>query len=832
MTMQGRDGMGDVPYTGSLGVTRFEPVFLPGPDGTARRVEIVRSVNATTDPVLAEAAREGTLHRIDGVDLAVPYVYHDPATRCFALVIPPARAHEELTLRAELLTRLAADLGAPLPSYVREARTVIGPEGLRKYLAERSQEREQFAVRWSELIAREEALAQEERALLANKNALQARERRLATWEEALEARERMLQAREAEIEAREAQYLAEAAARETQPHEFEAEPIEAEPIESTDPVAEIEHAEPADEPTEIAEPFAYSQTPTDNADDTANAIEAEEIEQIHEDEINAPMASVPPTRLARGQQAYAAVVDGEVRLWIRGRAEDASRLTQGSASLLLQADPDSSLPLALLTVTLSGTNEYLARTVLDLTRPDDRAVLETLARDFRVRLEVVSRTGRALGSYAVAAPGEANAQRVLAVLSSRPAGSEESRRSESERLIQHGIHSSEGETFDRDFEDESLLATAAGTERAVQAYLPLTDSHTLDRLVLAAGVPAARVDAIGKRVILAALRCGVEIPPALVRRAIELGIAGDEQALVTLALTAFARTCESALDSIGRSRSQASRAWKPLLAWAKQVGVEIPETARTAIAALFDPDDPDSVEPPDDRPAPATDSLTELSDEELSAWADHPRAREAVAREMARRDPVRFAAPLSRALRLLDPVSSAEIAVPMIMAGDALGDVWVELISSARPGVPALGAVGAALVRLRRGLHPVIQRALFWDDPDWRVFAWAAGEFGTAAVRALGHMDAMDIDRAAWVLAHVVRTGGGREVERARTGSNTTLAEAATRAEGRVDEARAFDAVLRQGPGQSPGEQRVHAVLARLDRDKHHGTRSGTLAP
>src|SRR5207249_7218 len=127
MSTRGREGGSELPYTGSLGATRYEPVFVTGPDGTARRVDIARSVNAITDPSLANAAHEGTLHRVDnGTYLAVPYIYHDPSARRFALVVPVARAHEELSLRATLLGQLAADVSAPIPGYVREARVVIG----------------------------------------------------------------------------------------------------------------------------------------------------------------------------------------------------------------------------------------------------------------------------------------------------------------------------------------------------------------------------------------------------------------------------------------------------------------------------------------------------------------------------------------------------------------------------------------------------------------------------------------------------------------------------------------------------------------------------------
>lgn len=889
MSTRGRDGAGDLPYTGSLGATRYEPVFVTATDGTARRVDIVRAVNAATDQALAGAAMEGTLHRLDGgVYLAVPYVYHDPGARRFALVVPVARAHEELSLRGDLLRQLSSDLSAPIPAYVRDARVVIGMEGLQRYVGESNEAREVREVRVAEietrleavtqreerlrdraedittredelshrveevevqksdlqireqeleqrltdLLAREEALVDEERALLANKNALQARERMLSAREEALEVRER-------ELEVRETRHLEAALTRDAdmrpsrvgERRTMEVDPIpdsdslEASEAEDDEP---LEAGEPVDEPTPLPAPLPKAEddeirafappADTSGADSSvAETLEADEVEQVDDDVIpGAPAVALPPEWAARGHDAYAAVVEGEVRFWAKGDGEHAARLAQGGATLRLQAEPDSTAPLALLTVLGTEERERFARVVLDITRPDDRAVLETLARDFRVRLEVVSKGGRALGSYAVAAAAEGNAQRVLSVLAARATGTADTRDTETARLLRDGIQSAEGDAFDRDFADETVLASVVGATNAVKAYEPLLDALTLDRLVLSRGVSVTRVDSIGKRVILAALRCGIALPARLVQRAVEIGVAADERALAARALSAYGRTCESGIENIGRSRGDASRAWGPLVAWAERAGAPVPDGARAAMRTLFDPDDPDAIAPPDPRPTPTVEAIAGMSDDELSRWADHTAGREAIAREMSRRDPARFAEPLSRALRLVPTEAAAEIAIRMVEAGDALGDVWVELLGSRRPTAAAMAAVATAKLHLRRGLNPMVQSALTKENENWSIFAWAAGEFGVAVVRALGRLEGVDIDRLAWILAHAVRSGAGRDVEKARSAPNKMLAEAATRAVGRVDEARAYDAALRHGPGATDAERAAHGMLSR----------------
>ena len=110
-----REPIAEPPYAGALGVTRREHAFVTGAEGAARRVELVRQVNTLTDPLLARQCLDGTLHRAGELDLAVPYVFHDPTARRFVLVVPASRAHEELTLRAELLFVIEAIASPGLP---------------------------------------------------------------------------------------------------------------------------------------------------------------------------------------------------------------------------------------------------------------------------------------------------------------------------------------------------------------------------------------------------------------------------------------------------------------------------------------------------------------------------------------------------------------------------------------------------------------------------------------------------------------------------------------------------------------------------------------------
>ncbi len=941
---RGREGFTEAPYTGPLGVTRREFVFVPAPpDGAPRRAEVVRALNVVTDPVLARQALDGSLNRVDGVDLAVPYVFHDPSVRRFVLVVPPSRAHEELSLRAELLTRLAGDASEALPGYVREARAVVGAAGLKKYIEDSAkpaidpkvlealQQREDKAQkrehelrameqelqarldeieaaqnqvslreqevdqRMAEAVQREESVAGDEQLMRANMAALASREKVLKAREDELLRRDQDilrrgedLDRRDQDITQREQEYALRSL--DLAPDELTTSipivPVGAPipvPVTQLAPVSGGAPDDDLDEPEEntgrilvsrppepsivvddalvapaVPAPAAPAPVPTQPPPRLATpspmppaprltasappprlstplplppapvaAPEPEDILDLSPDDVlavaEAPKAKAPvvedePRRASRGGRAHASCVDGEVRVWMQGTSDTVQHLASGTMVPVLQANPDGVLPLALLSVRGESGGATLARVVLDATQSADRGVLESLKRDFRVRVEVMNALGRTLGTYAVSAPCEPNAQRVLDLLAAREAGSPDEHEESIERLLREGIGAIETQAGAFSLPDEQSLSTAAGVESALARYEPLLDRVRLERVAIARGISMAQIESLGRRLILTALRCGVLLSPAFVQRAVELGVAPDERNLATRALTAYARTVEGGVAAIGRTPEEASRAWGPLLAWGERVGVTVSDAVRDAVASIFNPDDPLSTAPPDARPAPASEAYATMSDDELVRWVDHPEARLAVARELARRDGIRFSGPIGRALRLLPAQSAAELAAELVKGGDALGDVWIELIASRRRGASAIGVVGAGVLHLRRALNPLVQRALAKDNEDWKLAAWAAGQFGVAAVRALTRAETDQTERLAWVLGHAVRCGAAKELERSRVGAVPVFLEAGTRALALQDEVRAYDDALKKHEGNTEIERLVHGIVKRTD--------------
>jgi hypothetical protein len=893
-------------YAGALAATRRDVAFVSNPDGSSRKVELVVSVNAGTDPLLAEAARRGTLHHIEELDLAVPFAYHDPIAKRFALVIPAARAHEELHLRIELLRKLSEER-APIPAYVREARAVIGPKGLERFLTEADNKalaaREaHIATREERLHARAEDVTRREDDIQLQLEQITAVRAQLETQAEELAVREVAIAAREQELAAALARFDAErsqraqedtaqrerrpigaapsaarlpstpkaasnpspltpspSAAETSQPIELlpkrspstldsveEAEPLEseaanaAEAIEEAEPVAEpIEEAEPIEgEPAQdaIAEAEPLDEAEAEAATEANARGEVDELDPIEPETTPADeelLAAVPtaergapkketPSVLSGDRDARAAVVDGEVRMWLRGSGDTVTALAASEAVPVLQADPSSTLPLALLSVVSNDGATRFGRAALDLTAAEDRAVIDALARDFHVRVEVVSRDGRSLDGHAVSARGgEEHAKHVGKVLAARPTSDALARRVEADRIAREGIAYDGGvsEASERALFDEQQLATAQGVARALAVIEAVNDPAAKERWQLARGVPAARLEATEKRALFAMLRVGIKPSPAVVKSALALAVASDEKALASKALTSFARTCDAGAHSVGLDPKSAYESLGNLISWAHAIGVSpIPNAALDALAKLYDPEAMDS-EFDDPRPFPSEAEMAAMDAAELARWCAHPKARAMAALRLAKKDARGHGATLARALKSMDATAAAPVLAAMVPSGDELADTWVELASSKKPVAAAAGAVAIAKIKLRRGLMSVLQRALTAGTTESQLFGWAAGEFGAGAVRAMtaSMVEGEAVERGAWVLAHVVRAGGGREVERIRTGEDGALAQAATQGVGAVDDARDYDKSLREGKGLTPGERAASAFLSVL---------------
>jgi hypothetical protein len=209
----------DFAYDGAPGRTRREALHVTMPGGVIQSIAAHRVVNVGTDPDLREPALQGVLHRFEsGEELAIVFVYHDPAARKFALVVPPPLRHRELTERARLLEALEADADHPIPGYVRHFAVVVGLSELAEYVDLPSSALSALEAARREAALRDEAARLEalEAAAMERERDLQDRERDLQDREQQLREASERLSAAEADLVARERaleQALAEQAA-------------------------------------------------------------------------------------------------------------------------------------------------------------------------------------------------------------------------------------------------------------------------------------------------------------------------------------------------------------------------------------------------------------------------------------------------------------------------------------------------------------------------------------------------------------------------------------------------------------------------------------------
>lgn len=124
-------------YTGPSGRTRVERVrvFRTGREPT--ELEVFRVLDVSEYPALRESALNGCLHQLDdGEPVDVPFIYHDPGSFQFVLVIPDGARGRELSERAKLLDSLMKEHEEEVPDYVRHFAIVHGSRGLATYVSD------------------------------------------------------------------------------------------------------------------------------------------------------------------------------------------------------------------------------------------------------------------------------------------------------------------------------------------------------------------------------------------------------------------------------------------------------------------------------------------------------------------------------------------------------------------------------------------------------------------------------------------------------------------------------------------------------------------------
>jgi hypothetical protein len=735
----------DLPYAGVLGRTRNETVQVLMPDGALRALSVYTGVDAVADPALAALARAGTLHHVaEGVELALPLLYHDPLARVFVLVVPEGLRHRALALRAEVMANVAADTMHSVPDYVRDVELVVGPR---------------------ELVRRLESgspglLSRESRDVYAGQF---DRERELLRRERLLEARERAL--------------LGDSGSRTV--HESDVEELDepdgalyepALPADDDDTTDELEEVEELDDVDELDE------LPDDEDDE-------DEFTPADDEAISFDPALAPPLGVTvdPSVQLWLSAAEGQAWLFVRGRP--GSHRPDIDMELLVQLDPARDVPVVLVTLVfdVNGSPE-VRRGVVDPFVTEQKEALYVLAQHFEVGLVAVSSVGSLQRSDHFASlrtPRESNVRAILAQLE---------RTGEPDRDVWQATRDAVlaappswrdlTHPFQPDREtDAPLTATEAAVLLDELGDWLHPEKQARVRMLLC--VPDRVVDAVYRVGIGHALDWGLSLTPELAARALELGIAKDETALLTRRIEGLCRISREA-DLGGLSQSVLRAEWSSALEQAARLGVGLSEDAHEQ-----------AVQHAGERvmlhAAALTDSRDATLDPARARARQQPPEREALEALIARGG-YRDVLEACRLAHKLEPEVLGALFAQLARRDDPVAlDAALTLLSFSEPLLVRAGA--ALALASRRALNALDDLAVHVAreaDGDFALFALALGRYGAGSFRAIARAlqkHTVPTQRAALVYAHLSLHGARAQVRAKARGHEPQDAALAERA-------------------------------------------------
>jgi hypothetical protein len=717
------------PYAGVLGRTRNEAVQVLMPDGALRSLAVFTGVDAAADPALAALARAGTLHHVaEGVELALPLVYHDPLARVFVLVIPEALRHRALALRAEVMANLAADTLHAVPAYVRDVELVVGPRELTRRL---DTGRVGLVLPHADLYA-QQVLLERERLLEARERLLDARERALGVHESDIEEID----------EPDDALY---------EPGEEEAEPGELEEVEEIDDDEDLDDEEEDD--------FA------DASDDAIS--------------FDPALAPALGETIDPSVQLWLSAAEGQAWLFVRGRPSAQRR--DAEMELLVQLDPAREVPVVLVSLVfdVNGSPE-VRRGVVDPFAPEQRDALYVLAQHFEVGLVAVSTVGGLQRSEHFATLHSARENNVRTILAQLERLGEQDRdvwlATRDAVLASPPPWRDLTHPFQPDRQsDAPLTATEAAVLLDELAEWLSPERQARVRMLLC--VPDEVVDATYRAGIGHALDWGLSLTPELAARALELGIAQDETALLTRRIEGLCRISREA-DLGGLSQSVLRSEWSKALAQAARLGVVLREDAREL-----------AVQHAGERALVYAAGLSDARDESLDPIREQARALDPEALEtLVARGGYRDVLEACRLAHKLTPEQLGGLFAQLAKRVDPVAlDAALTMLSFSEPLLVRAGA--ALALASRRALNALDDLAIHVSregDMDFQLFALALGRYGAGSFRAIARAlakHAVASERAALVYAHLSLHGARAQVRakaRAHEVSEAGLAERA----------------------------------------------------
>lgn len=747
------------------------------PDGTIRALSVYVGIDAAADPALAALARAGTLHHIaDGVELAIPFVYHDPACEALLLVVPEGLRHRALSLRAEHMALIAADAGHAVPDYVRDAELVVGARGLCARLES------------GERSAKLQSVAQKAEG---DMRALLHRERELMRRERLLRARERALSASERDA----SQYAAEAG--DTPVDDAEVEEVGDLLGYEDDRYGVASGQVPSQPfPSRAQDALADAGDIEDAEDDVEEVGEVDEVEDLIDTQ---DVAEVDDSELLDGDldRAYARVSQLDLEGFFSELSEAELRLTESDGrvvlfvrnpprpprdrrgiELLLQLDPSADVPVALVTLVFDqdGSPEVRRGAIGPLDAESLRA-LALLAEHFEVELVAVFGPEAFEPIARVAQPREGNARAVLNRLTHDGEGHDE------ERLLRARLAALRAPPAWRELAHPFQPSAAwsppeSAIEAAVQldALAPWLTTEGRERLRLLWCVPDERIDLHLARCLGAALDWGLALSEAHAARALELGLSQDRRALLERRIHGLCRVSRAS-EEVGLEASVLRTLWSEALEQAARLGVALSAEAHELASAHAGERAVVHAAALSEEPSPELERLRER-------LAQGPaEVDEAALHELLVRGSYRDLLSGAEWIERLPPARAARLFAAIVLRDDPVAvDALLALLG---PEHAERIRVGAALgLSRRRAVHAIEEIAGCLEQapvPAWKLFALALGRYGGGSFRAIARQlstHKVDAERTSLVFA-LLSCHGARSQLKAK-GRSTDPAEAA----------------------------------------------------
>ncbi len=787
-------------YRGPVGKTRRESVHVTIPGGHVRSVEVYVAVDVQADPKLKDAALAGALHRFEGgEELAIPFVYHDPAARKLALVIPETLRHRELLERARFFERLAEDTEHEIPTYVRAATVVIGPKELAEYLeaegeasADAARHQRDFDARDRELAAREAAIATREAALQKKDEKLFEREARLKTRAEEVTRQEdevrsatEIVEARQREIDLSEEELvrrLAEVRAREERvragggakqpaasPVATEAAPaeaVEAEEIEEIEPLSTSEIEPMAVEPTKVrsAEDVELAASVEELGEEVEEIIDEDDVEELDESDMiqevtgvtsnpaspsdvpsavdqsgSHPRAAVPPPEGFLGDRTLEMAAKFDDAVWLFARLEEGheSAYRQGG-DLLVQLVVVQGYPVVLLALVEMEAEgrPFVRRVALDPHDSTDRAILEALRSDFEATVALFGPSGRFERTVEVAAPRRVNVAMILERVARSPRSEARTDAATAkERALAAPPPVAESE---HPFVAEPETArSAADAANALARLVAWSTPQRLDRVLLALSVPRDVVDAAMRKILTDAVDRGLALTPELTTRALAVGVAPDLPTLIKRQIERFRETTADD-EAGGLSPSDVADNWEALLEAAGESDIPVDGVTheRAWNAIRRVRGEGSSGTGQHDLAQVDPEKLPEMGKLELVMLLDHPKLRHNAALELAKRSDPEMLETLYKAVRKMPRGEVVKVVPKIVGYGEVAGDALIDGLSARKTFVRQASALGLGELKLRRAVVPLAHALLAEDSDVWPELARVLGSFGSSAFR------------------------------------------------------------------------------------------------